>query len=124
MLMLSMMTTGFKLESLQLFTDLSDKIGAQLITLNTGNTFSVGKIGDDKGEPVFKAVNFINKFNEIFEHSGNRRQQARPSASKISEEKKPVSGSGFKNSILTSSPQKSNPGARKTSITEEKVDKI
>jgi hypothetical protein len=65
MLMLSLMTTGFRLESLQQFTDLSDKIGAQLITLNTGNTFSVGKTGDDKGEPVSKAMGFIDKFNEM-----------------------------------------------------------
>lgn len=120
--MLSLMTTGFKFEGLQQFTDLSDKIGTQLITLNAGNAFSVGKTGDEKGEPVAKAVTFITKFNDMMDNYNNKRQSARPSVSKINEEKKPISGSGFKNNILTSSsPQKINPGARKTSTAEEKL---
>jgi len=106
---------------LQQFTDLSDKIGAQIITLNTGNNFSAGKLGDDKGEPIAKAVNFMTKFNTMIENYNNKRQPVRPSVSKIHEEKKPTSNSVFKNSILTSSPQKMNLAARKIS-TEEKVD--
>lgn len=43
LLLFSISLTGFKIDSLQQFSDISDQIGAQIISLNAGNDFCLGK---------------------------------------------------------------------------------
>ena len=43
LILFSISLTGFKIDSLQQFSDISDKIGAQIISLNAGNDFCLGK---------------------------------------------------------------------------------
>jgi hypothetical protein len=52
LLFFSFGTAGFKIEGLQQFIDLSDQVGAQIITLHAANFYELPKGGEEKRPPV------------------------------------------------------------------------
>lgn len=104
--MLSIVSTGLKIEALQQFINLNDQLGTQLAAINANNNFSFLASQEEKKEPIASAVELVTKFNSMLEEKGRTRQVVNSPVKSKGDEKKLVSSSGFKNSLLTSSPNK------------------